>query len=137
MCRIIGHLGAGLSARSLWQVARLQHAGGPDGRYLAATDDLGVGRQPAGDHRPSGRAAALLPGRSIHVVFNGEIYNHRELRARLESWGYRLPDECDGSVLPGLYQRYGERFTEHLDGMYAIAVLDLRAEPTLVLTTRA
>lgn len=63
------------------------------------------------------------------MVFNGEIYNHRELRARLSGLGFHFDDLCDGSILPALYVTYGDRFAEHLDGMYSVAVMDLRETP--------
>ncbi|GAA1236300.1 hypothetical protein GCM10009608_83950 [Pseudonocardia alaniniphila] len=69
------------------------------------------------------------------MVFNGEIYNHHDLRKELEGFGYKFPDRCGGSILPALYHRYGQDFVEHLDGMYGIAVLDLRGLPTLILAT--
>ncbi|WP_433788714.1 asparagine synthase (glutamine-hydrolyzing) [Actinoplanes sp. CA-252034] len=133
MCRIIGQLGTTLSTEVLQAAANRQRAGGPDGQYLISAPGwaLGANRLAVTDLL-GGRQPYSLGG--VHVVFNGEIYNHRELRARLDGLGYRFPDVCDGSILPALYVEYGERFTDHLDGMYAIAVVDLRAEPTLLLT---
>ncbi len=71
----------------------------------------------------------------IRDSFNGEIYNHAELRRGLTARGFAFDDHCDGAVLPALYAVHGPSFTEHLDGMFALAVIDLRAEPTLLLAT--
>ncbi len=71
----------------------------------------------------------------VTVVFNGELYNHEELRASLSRRGFTFPDRCDGSILPALYMVYGDGFAEHLDGMYSVAVMDMRSEPRLILAT--
>lgn len=135
MCRIFGHLGGDLPANRLRTVSALQHHGGPDARFTALDDGWALGNNRLAivdlDH---GDQPYVL-GEKIKVVFNGEIYNHRELRNRLRSFGHVFDDHCDGSILPAMYQHYGLEFVDHLDGMFAIAVLDLREEPTLVLAT--
>ena len=65
--------------------------------------------------------------RSIRVVFNGEIYNHRELRRGLEARGHRFLTHTDGEVIPHLVEELGPRFPTVLNGMFAIAVHDLRS----------
>jgi asparagine synthase (glutamine-hydrolysing) len=64
--------------------------------------------------------------RTIGVVFNGEIYNHLELRAALEARGHRLHTQCDTEVLVHLYEDLGEAMLARLRGMFAFAILDLR-----------
>ncbi|MFF0477128.1 asparagine synthase (glutamine-hydrolyzing) [Streptomyces sp. NPDC004284] len=131
MCRILGSFAAGADRPEPAQLAAVsarQRHGGPDEHQvlggpgwslgcdrLAVTDPCG-GRQPY--------RLPHLPG--ILAVLNGEIYNHAELRRTLAARGHRFPDRCDGTVLPALYAEYGPAFAEHLDGMFAVAVLDLR-----------
>lgn len=81
--------------------------------------DLGGGRQPitADDGR-------------YWLVCNGEIYNYRELRSRLEADGYRFSTESDSEVLLHLYRKYDERMLEHVRGMFAFAIWD-KTERTL------
>ena len=70
---------------------------------------------------------------TVQVVFNGEIYNHRELRAAASrSRDTRFASESDGEVIPHLYEELGPDFARHLDGIFAIALWDGRAE-TLML----
>ncbi|MFL6121919.1 asparagine synthase (glutamine-hydrolyzing) [Actinophytocola sp.] len=136
MCRIHGQFNADVSPAELRRVAAAQRHGGPDGtghargpRWALGANRLAV-TDPAG-----GRQPYELFGGAITVVFNGELYNHDELRRDLTARGYPFTDRCDGSILPALYHCYGDRFVEHLDGMYAIAVLDQRASPRLLLVT--
>ncbi|TFE42838.1 asparagine synthase (glutamine-hydrolyzing) [Streptomyces sp. ICN441] len=136
MCRIFGYFNAVATPHEMRTVAALQRHGGPDATGVSRAPGWGLGNNRLavvdldGGDQPYGR------GGPVQVVFNGEIYNHEELRRRLESLGHSVPDRCDGSVLPALYLEYGEEFTEHLDGMYALALLDARGEvPRLLLAT--
>ncbi|MEA2562600.1 MAG: hypothetical protein QOH06_4104 [Acidobacteriota bacterium] len=58
------------------------------------------------------------------IVFNGEIYNHRELRATLAAVGHTFSTRSDTEVILHLYEEYGERCVEHLRGMFAFAIVD-------------
>ena len=60
----------------------------------------------------------------IHAVFNGEIYNFPSLKRDLEQRGHLFRSRTDGEVIVHAYEEYGERFVEHLDGMFAIALWD-------------
>ena len=60
----------------------------------------------------------------VVAVFNGELYNFPELRAELADRGHEVRGRGDTPVIPHLYEEYGPRFVEHLDGMFAIALWD-------------
>ncbi|GGK74007.1 asparagine synthase (glutamine-hydrolyzing) [Mangrovihabitans endophyticus] len=136
MCRIHGFLNGDGSARDLPVVAALQHHGGPDGTGSAGGDGWGLGSNRLAVMDVEGGGQPYRLGPHLTVVFNGEIYNHEQLRASLRSRGYQFADRCDGSVLPALYDAYGAEFVDHLDGMYAIAVMDTRGpRPVLLLAT--
>jgi len=136
MCRIHGHFDADASPHELRAAGALQRHGGPDDSRVASGPRWGLGSQRLAITDPDGgRQPYDLGGGRIRAVFNGEIYNHAELRTRLEGRGHRFADRCDGAVLPALYEVYGAEFAEQLDGMFAVALVDLRGEPTMVLAT--
>jgi asparagine synthase (glutamine-hydrolysing) len=75
--------------------------------------DLGGGHQPMANERGT-----------AHVVFNGEIYNYRELRALLQARGMRLRTHSDTETILGLYDLYGTDCVQHLRGMFAFVLWD-------------
>src|SRR5260370_18536865 len=60
----------------------------------------------------------------VWIVFNGEIYNHRELRTELEGRGYAFGTRTDTEVLLQAYREWGEGCLARLQGMYAFAIWD-------------
>ncbi|MFE7513332.1 asparagine synthase (glutamine-hydrolyzing), partial [Streptomyces sp. NPDC057540] len=131
MCRILGSFAAGADRPEPAQLAAVsarQRHGGPDEHQVLSGPGWSLGcdrlavTDPCGGQQPY--RLPHLPG--ILAVLNGEIYNHAELRRTLAARGHRFPDRCDGTVLPALYAEYGTAFAEHLDGMFAVALLDLR-----------
>ena len=92
-------------------LARVERAGLAMRRL--AIIDLETGDQPVANERGD-----------VVAVVNGELYNYRELRARLEAKGHTFRGVGDVEVVPHLYEEYGERFVEHLRGMFAIALWD-------------
>ncbi|MFZ0498307.1 MAG: asparagine synthase (glutamine-hydrolyzing) [Steroidobacteraceae bacterium] len=65
---------------------------------------------------------------SVWTVQNGEIFNFIELRAELQSLGHRFRTRSDTEVIVHAYEQYGERFVEHLNGQFAIALWDKRRQ---------
>ena len=137
MCRIYGYFNApSTTPGELRAVAALQRHGGPDSRGSARDGSWGIGNNRLAIIDLDGGQQPYTLGEAVKVVFNGEIYNHDALRDRLRGLGHTFSDRCDGNVLPALYAEYGDEFTDHLDGMYTIAVVDLRGErPRLLLAT--
>lgn len=85
---------------------------------------LGHHRLSIVDLSPSGHQPMMSVGERQVVVFNGEIYNFRELRQELESDGYAFASGSDTEVLLHGYARWGENVLDHLVGMFAFAIWD-------------
>src|ERR1051326_7153600 len=109
---------------------------GPDGGGIWLSDNARVGLGArrlaiidltAGGNQPMSDATGELC-----IVFNGEIYNHAELRARLQRFGVRFRSTSDTEVLLELYRHDGERMIELLRGMFAFAIWDARARRMFV-----
>ncbi len=138
MCGITGYIGLpgsgppdpGLLKRMVGAVAHR----GPDefGIYTDADAALGHARLSIIDIT-GGRQPMPNGDRSIWVVFNGEIFNHVELQAELESRGRRFRTRSDTEVLLHAYEEWGDRFVERLNGQFAMAIWD-RNRRRLLLT---
>lgn len=109
-------------------VARLVHRG-PDGEGYHAEPGLALGMRRLAIVDLAGGAQPLYNETGdVAVVFNGEIYNHRELRGWLEDRGHELSSETDGAVLPHLFEEHGVGFVERLNGIFGVAVWDGRRQ---------
>jgi asparagine synthase (glutamine-hydrolysing) len=73
---------------------------------------------------------------TVWVVFNGEIFNYLELRSSLAARGHQFYTTSDTEVLVHLYEDFGERFVEHLNGQFAIALWDTQAERLILARDR-
>src|ERR1019366_5745707 len=63
---------------------------------------------------------------TISVVFNGELFDYPEQRAKLDQKGHRFRTHCDTELFPHLWEEYGEGMFAHLHGQYAVALWDRR-----------
>ena len=82
-------------------------------------------------HQPMSR----LDGR-VWLTFNGEIYNHRELRAELIELGHRFVSQSDTEVVLAAYVQWGREFIGRLRGMFAFAIFDAREDKLLLVRDR-
>src|SRR6185503_16280340 len=102
----------------------LRHRG-PDGAGLYVSDGVGLAHRRlsivdvAGGHQPMANE-----DQSVWISFNGEIYNHAELRPGLEARGHRYKTRSDTETILHLYEELGERCVERLSGMFAFAIWD-------------
>jgi len=105
---------------------RLQHRG-PDGFGYYQEGPIALGHRRLSIIDLSGGAQPLgNEDGSIQIVFNGEIYNYRELREDLVKKGHRFATHSDTEVIVHLYEEVKERTPEYLNGMFALAIWDNR-----------
>jgi asparagine synthase (glutamine-hydrolysing) len=131
MCGIAGifssKLGPEERSNLVARMVRRQAHRGPDDQGFHSDGDLTLGMcrlaifDPANGHQPMN-----TPDARFTIVFNGAIYNHRELRAGLEAEGVVFRTHCDTEVLLAAYARHGADCLPRLRGMFAFAVWDAR-----------
>lgn len=130
MCGIAGILHPqhqAVDVRRLKAMAASMIHRGPDDEGILAYGTVGLVHRRlsivdlAGGHQP-------MPNEdgSIHIVFNGEIYNHAEHRAGLEARGHTFATHSDTEAIVHLYEQYGEHCVDHLRGMFAFAIWNRR-----------
>jgi len=128
MCGITGGIGPSAPSKQLLdaQLIALQHRGPDDsGTYVNAGIGLGMGRL-AIVEIAAGKQPASDASEQINMVFNGEIYNYRELRQELEQSGVHCRTSSESEVIINLYLKHGLDFIGKLNGMFAIAIHDAR-----------
>src|SRR5689334_3998903 len=124
MCRIYGYFGNNqVPIEILNQIGSDQITGGPDEQSLKLGQEWGLGSNRLAIQGLEGGSQPFYSNK-IYAVYNGEIYNHDELKKFLLTKGYTFQDNCDGSVIIPLYELYGEDFVKYLNGMFAIAIID-------------
>jgi asparagine synthase (glutamine-hydrolysing) len=129
MCGICGAVGIESQEASEAIVRRMMAAmahRGPDDEGILITPGAVVGmRRLSILDLPGGGQPVWNETKTLAVVFNGEIYNFRELRAELESRGHRFRTRSDTEVIVHGYEEWGERCAEKLRGMFAFAVMEM------------
>ncbi len=117
--------------------AALAHRG-PDARGIHVEEGVGLGIQRLRViDLATGDQPIFNEDRTIAVVLNGEIYNFRELRARLRRAGHTFATEGDTEVIVHLYEELGPSCVKELHGMFAFALWDQRVRRLLLARDRA
>ena len=128
MCGITGGIGLSSPNHLLLdtQLNTIKHRG-PDSSGTFISNGIGIGMcRLAIVEIASGKQPASDSAGKIQVVWNGEIYNYRELRSELQSRGTIFRDSSESEVLINLYLEFGLDFINKLNGMFAIAIYDSR-----------
>src|SRR5262249_43102962 len=110
---------------------------GPDelGLHVGSNVALGMRRLSIIDLSGGQQPIANEDG-TVRVILNGEIYNYRELRRRLEARGHRFRTDSDTETIVHLYEDLGPRCVEELRGMFAFAVWDDRTRRVMLARDR-
>jgi len=123
---LTGRLDPSVSAAVPAMTRAIAHRGPDgDGYYSDARVALGHSRLSIID-RSGGAQPMANEDSTCHVLFNGEIYNHRELRRTLAARGHRFRTNSDTETIVHAYEEFGQACVEHLEGMFAFAVYDQR-----------
>ncbi len=151
MCGITGIFNYGNSPTLISEpilramTAEIAHRGpDDDGIYISPDRKIGFGFRrlaiidlsPAGHQPMSNRLNSKNPDGDIWIVFNGEIYNHRELRAELEQKGYRYQGRSDTETILYAYQEWGMECVKKFYGMFGMAIWDARKEELYLIRDR-
>jgi asparagine synthase (glutamine-hydrolysing) len=110
---------------------------GPDDEGLSVEGGVGLGmRRLSIIDLAGGRQPIFNEDGSKLIVFNGEIYNYRDLRAQLLKRGHRVRSNSDTETILHLYEDHGPACVEHLRGMFAFAIWDAQAQCLLLARDR-
>ncbi|MEJ7617099.1 MAG: asparagine synthase (glutamine-hydrolyzing) [Pyrinomonadaceae bacterium] len=110
---------------------------GPDDSGMFLDGRVGLGHRRlsivdvAAGHQPMTNEDGTL-----HIVYNGEIYNHADFRESLEARGHRYQTHCDTETILHLYEEDGARAVEHLRGMFAFAIWDQKTSELFIARDR-
>jgi asparagine synthase (glutamine-hydrolysing) len=138
MCGICGRYSEdGVNSADLERMLQSIAHRGPDdeGYYLDGCIGLANSRLSIID-LPGGKQPISNEDGSLQVVYNGEIYNHRQLRETLLAKNHVFRTNSDTEVIVHLYEEFGERFVEQLKGMFAIALWDKRTQKLILVRDR-
>jgi asparagine synthase (glutamine-hydrolysing) len=122
--------------------------GGPDTDYRLSVPDIdrfkgehfdltfAFRRLAIIDLSPAGHQPMSSPDGKSWIVFNGEIYNYRELRSQLAEHQHKFQTTSDTEVILAAYQQWGESCVEHFNGMFAFAIWDSVAKKLFIARDR-
>jgi len=143
MCGIIGIASVAKCEDRSWLVAgrdAMRHRGPDDaGEWWSADGRVGFGHRRLSivDLSAAGHQPMQDDVRGLSIVFNGEIYNFRDLRNELSGAGYPFRTNSDTEVILAAYDCWGSACLSRLNGMFAIAIFDARKETVLLARDRA
>ena len=127
MCGIGGIVGVPAPRdETLRRMARAMAHRGPDDEGVWSDGSAGLAFRRLAIIDLDPRSNQPLHHDGLHLVFNGEIYNYRELRDELKGLGHCFATEGDGEVLIHAWRQWGERALDRVNGMFALAVWDER-----------
>ncbi|HEX3104256.1 MAG TPA: asparagine synthase (glutamine-hydrolyzing), partial [Terriglobales bacterium] len=141
MCGIAGVIQFGRDARvdidTIRQMCRVMSHRGPDddGFYVSGPVGLGMRRLSIVD-LTTGHQPISNEDETAWIVFNGEIYNHAELREQLQARGHRYRTNSDTETIIHLYEEYGCNCVRHLRGMFAFAIWDTKKQRLFIARDR-
>ena len=133
ICGIIDLLDAIPDRRTLDRMTDIMSHRGPDGRGVYICESVGLGHRRLSIVDIAGGAQPMVnDDATCAIVFNGEIYNHLDLRRELEGKGHPFRTHCDTEAILRGYEAWGDRCVERLVGMFGFAIWDRRTKSVLL-----
>ena len=118
-------------------ISAIRHRGPDDsGVHEQGGIALGHARLSVIDLSAAGHQPMMTDDGQVRIVFNGEIYNFKELRAQLAEKGYHFKSHTDTEVILNGYHHWGKAVFSHLRGMFAIALWDARSDELILARDR-
>ena len=132
MCGLVGAVGSDASHPVDAGLSQLKHRG-PDAQRIESGRSglawtLGHTRLAINDLSPAGNQPMASEDGAVVIIYNGEIYNYPELRAECEGRQARFRSTMDGEVILHLWREEGPACLSRLNGIFSVAVLDLRTK---------
>ncbi len=141
MCGIAGILRLDGQANTdpvvLKRMADVMQHRGPDGEGFFVEGEIGLAHRRLSiiDLATGDQPMTSADGARV-IIYNGEIYNYREIRAQLQSQGCRFCTQSDTEVILQAYAQYGDRCADHFNGIFAFAIWDKRQHRLLLARDR-
>src|SRR5215471_266188 len=126
MCGIAGIVSPSSSLDLVGVMTEAMRHRGPDGAGLWSDGlcSLGHRRLDIIDLSVKGKQPLCNEDETVWIVFNGEIYNFKELRAELDRFGHRFNSHTDTEIIVHAYEQWGSECVKRLRGMFAFAIWD-------------
>ena len=138
MCGIAGFIGSGEEKTLMSMIEALKQRG-PDDNGILLKDNVGFGhtRLSVIDLSSAGHQPMLNGDKTVALIYNGEIYNFKELKQKLKKLNkYLFRSNTDSEVILYLYEEYGEECFKMLNGMFAIAIYDFKSKKLILARDR-
>src|SRR5437868_12143455 len=116
MCGVVGSIGADIETG----IETLVHRG-PDAQGMVRVGDIRLGHTRLAILDPDPRSNQPFCYRGVHLVFNGEIWNYRQIREELQALGHQFQTTGDTEILAAALSQWGTDALPRLNGMFALA----------------
>lgn len=118
----------------------LSHRGPDDGGYFFESfecSQVGLGHRRLSILDLSSHGHQPMTYQQLTMIYNGEVYNFKEIRVELEKYGYTFGSDSDTEVILKAYHKWGGESVHHFNGMFAIAIFDSQKQSLTLIRDRA
>jgi asparagine synthase (glutamine-hydrolysing) len=128
MCGIVGIISLSSEKPDIYELLKSIEQRGPDSYGAFLEDNIFLGHRRLAIIDTSPQSAQPMHFNNYVIVFNGAVYNYKEIRKELEEKGYRFFSEGDTEVIIKAYAYWGKECVKHFNGMFALAIWDKLAK---------